>query len=65
MNSEEIEKPKKLHPWFDFLEARRRCINCMAIEEGKTDEEIFRALSMDGPSQVFLIRTHPLNKKTW
>jgi DNA-binding NarL/FixJ family response regulator len=45
----------KMPAWSAFLEARARCIHEMTAE-GKSDAQIASDLSLDGPSQVQLIR---------
>jgi hypothetical protein len=47
---------ESVHPWQAFLEARADAIDWLHAD-GKTDAEIAKTLSMDGPVQVYLIRT--------
>jgi DNA-binding CsgD family transcriptional regulator len=48
--------PKDSHPWMVFLHARARCLRWLR-DEGKTDVEIARTMSMD-PAQVQMILRH-------
>jgi hypothetical protein len=54
--SKQPHKEEKPHPWQAFLDARADAIDWLH-SDGKTDAEIAKTLSMDGPVQVYLIRT--------
>ena len=45
------------HPWYSFLESRKKAIDWLYNTQKLNDVEIARTLSMDG-MQVFLIRTY-------